>query len=164
MIVEMKIRFRIGAKQDGGQSRGQDCPVNPSPLWSPRWPVPTGTPPAKNHAEVFLRRGAACCARLSGADQRHSLANYRSIPAEPNSIPQAFRKTKNSREITQFPVISNRNWLKNRSCRKQKTKPCLTGARTAQCDARFLRDFGVNFLPAEPDRDRPPVARRTIKS
>jgi len=164
MIVEMKFRFRIGAKQDGEQSRGQDCPVNPSPLWSLRWFGTTGIPPAKNHAEVFLRRGAACCARLSGADQRHSLANCRSIPVEPNSIPQAFRKTKNSREITHFSGISNRFWLKNRSCRKQKTKPCLTGSRIAQCSALFLRDFCANFAPAELHRDPPPVARRTTQS
>src|SRR5271163_4050615 len=83
----MKIRFRIGAKQDGEQSRGQDCPVDPTSTWSLRWPVPTRTPPAKNHAEVFLRRGAACCARLSTADQYHSLA------------------TKNPREISDFPAF-----------------------------------------------------------
>src|SRR5271156_1312888 len=119
----MKIGFRIGAKQDGEQSRGQDCPVDPTPTWPLQWPVPTGTPPAKNHAEVFLRRGAACCARLSTADQRRSLA------------------TKKPREITQLSGISTRFWSKSRSYRKQKTKPCLPGSRIAQCDALFLSAF-----------------------
>jgi len=36
----------------------------------------------------------------------------------------------------QVSDISNRNWAKNRSYRKHTTKPCLTGARIAYCDAR----------------------------
>jgi hypothetical protein len=65
----MKIRFRIGAEQDGEQSPRQHCSVNPPLSWSPRGPVTSGTPPTKTPAEYFLGRGAARCARFSAADQ-----------------------------------------------------------------------------------------------
>jgi len=46
-----------------------------------------------------------------------------------------FRFRRVQREA-QASDTSNRNWLKNRSDRKQTIKPCLTGARIAYCDAR----------------------------
>jgi len=36
-----------------------------------------------------------------------------------------------AKKMSEIYRISNRNWSKNRSYRKQMTKPCLTGARTA---------------------------------
>jgi hypothetical protein len=188
----MKIKFRIGP--NGGTIRAtsrpvnnrggrQDCPDDPTSLWSPRWPVSTGTPPAKKPADHSFRRGAgACalfasrmssrgCARRSVADQRRTVAISPPIPTVASCLrfqrpsgQHTVPPTKKSLRTAQFSVISNRNWLKNRSCRKQMTKPCLTGARIAQCDAPFLRDFRVNFLPAEPNRERQPVARRTTQS
>jgi hypothetical protein len=69
----MKIRFRTDVEQGGEQSRRQHCPVNSTSAWSPRGPVSSGTPPTQNPADKSLRRGAACCARLSAVDRRHSI-------------------------------------------------------------------------------------------
>jgi hypothetical protein len=189
----MKIKFRSGAEQGnehGKEQRGEQWPrlsvvtTAPGSPWCSRSIASSRTPPTENRADHSLRRGAgACalfasrmssrgCARFTVADQRPSLAAARSTPAVLpwlRFLPQPAGQqnapaTKQPSKIVRVPDISNRNWLKNRSYRKQTTKPCLTGARTAQCDAIFFPDFGVNFLPAEPDRDRPPVARRTIES
>jgi hypothetical protein len=174
----MRATSRLASNRGGGQ----DCPDDPTSIWSPRSPVSNATFPTKNPDDGFLRRGAACCARLSGAGECHSLAITRSMPAfasclrfqeppvgsptayEPNSIPQAVPTTKNSREITQLFGISTRFWSKSRSYRKQTIKPFLPGSRIAQCDARSLRDSCANFAPAEPHRDRPPVARKATQS
>jgi hypothetical protein len=186
----MRAASRLASNRGGGQ----DCPDDPTSIWSPRSPVSNASFPTKNPDDGFLRRGAgACalfasrmssrgCARLSGADQCHSLAITRSMPAfasclrfqeppvgsptayEPNSIPQAVPTTKNSREITQLSGISTRFWSKSRSYRKQTIKPFLPGSRIAQCDAQSLRDFCANFAPAEPHRGRPPVARKATQS
>jgi hypothetical protein len=94
----MKTRFRIDAEQAGQQSPPHHRSVNTPLPWSPRSLVTSGTPPTKTPAEYFLRRGAACCARFSAADQSlrrgtaccarccaadqcRSLATTRSIPA-----------------------------------------------------------------------------------
>jgi hypothetical protein len=74
----MKIWFRTEAEHGGGQSPRQDCSVNSTPPCSPPWAVLSSTPPTKNPAKDFLRRGAARCARFSLSDQRHSLAAARS--------------------------------------------------------------------------------------
>jgi hypothetical protein len=166
----MKIWFGIGpiggtmgatSRLASNRGGGQDCPDDPTPIWSPRSPVSNAKFPTKNPDDGFLRRGAACCARLSGADQCHSLAITRSMPAfasclrfqeppvgsptayEPNSIPQAVPTTKNSREITQFSGISTRFWSKSRSYRKQTTKPFLPGATTACSDTAFSSNFQI---------------------
>src|SRR5271156_6174220 len=111
----MKICLRTNAERGGEQSPRQDCSVNPASSDSPRsplWRVSSGTPTTKNPADHPLRRGAACCARLSAGDQCHSLDVH-------------------------FSNGSNRFWPANRSSRKQTIKPRLTGARTAQCRAQF---------------------------
>jgi hypothetical protein len=66
-----------------------------------------------------------------------------------------------SRDV-QFCDVSNRFWRKNRSYRKQTTKPCLTGARTAIGDARFSRDF-ASLYPACPDEGKE-LSRRGMLS
>jgi hypothetical protein len=160
----MNIESRIGpiggtiratSRLASNRGGGQDCPDDPTSIWSPRSPVSNATFPTKNPDDGFLRRGAACRARLSGADQCHSLAITRSMPAFASCL---------SREITQLSGISTRFWSKSRSYRKQTIKPFLPGSRIAQCDARSLRDFCANFAPAEPHRDRPPVARKATQS
>jgi hypothetical protein len=153
----MKIRFRTDVERSGEQSRRQQCSVNPTSSWSPRGLVSSGIPPTQNPADHSLRRGAACCARFSAADQslrrgagawalfasrmssrgcarrsvsdrRHPLANSGSRPAI--RLPLII--------CPQFDYISNRNWPTNRSYRKQKRKPCLTGTGIARCDSSEL--------------------------
>jgi hypothetical protein len=135
IIVAMKFWFRIGPDQGNEQD-------------GPQPPPSSCAQPAEKRADHFLRRGTARCARCSVADKRHPLANTRSIPpvvppcqfqAQPSS-PKASPTTEKRREIAQFSDISNRFWCKNRSYRKQKTKPCLTGART------HIRHFGFRAL------------------
>jgi hypothetical protein len=129
-----------GSEQGGEQSRRQHRSVNPTPPQSPRWPVSSGTPPAEIRAENSLRRGTACCARCSVADERYALANSRSISAvapmrqfqlQPlpyiPPLPPQF-----GRETGQLSGISNRNWPTNRSYTKHTTKPRLTGTRIAR--------------------------------
>lgn len=160
----MKIRFRIGPEQhddQGNEQAGEQSPrqpwsVYPPPPRSPRGPVSAGTPPTKSLADhsLRLRQGTALAVPNSSQDSGVSTPEAREI-----TLPGVG----NSREITQFSVMSNRFWLKNRSRRKQKTKPCLTGSRIAQCEARPSRDFSANFAPAELHPTRPPTAWRTAE-
>ena len=113
-LVTMNFSLTTGAEHGGEQLRRQHSSANPTSSKSPcsaRSSVSLGMPQMKNPADHPLRRGAACCARSSASDQRHSLDVHFSG--------------------------SNRNWPKNRSRRKQTIKPCLTGTRIAQCRARF---------------------------
>jgi hypothetical protein len=175
IIVAMKFRFRIGAGQGGEQSPQQHRSVNPPLAWPPRGPVASATPPTQNPAYDFLRRGAgacphfgsraqsrgcarfssadqplrrgtACCARCSPADQRHFLATTRSIPAvaswlrfqpQPTS-PGMSPATEKMPETGQHARISTRFWPKSRTYRKQNIKPCLPGSRIAQYAASEL--------------------------
>lgn len=138
----MKIWFRTSAGQgdgrrnelDGAQSppdrsAGPVCPT------SPRCPVSTRRSPRENAGEgLSLRRGAACCARSSVADARHSLADRHSIPAA-HALPcLQLPPQQSASEIPHFVDVSNRNWLANRSHTKQTIKPLLTGARIAHSD------------------------------
>jgi hypothetical protein len=189
----MKIKFRIGpiggtiratSRPVNNRGGGQGCPDDPMSIWSLRWFGATGIPWTENPVDPSLRRGAGACAlfasrmssrgcpRCNAADQFPSLDATRSTravlpwlrfmpqPSGQRTAPSARKPLKSA----QFSGISTRFWSKSRSYRKQTIKPFLPGSRIAQCGARFLRDFGVNFLPAEPDRDRPSVARGTIKS
>jgi hypothetical protein len=129
----MKIWFRIGAEQGNGQD-GSHPPERYRSAHS------------KARAIDFLRRGAVCCARFSVSDQRHPLADTRSLAAVPSprkfqarsASPKTFPTPEKRRELPHFSGISNRFWPKNRSYRKQMIKPCLTGARTAISDLRLL--------------------------
>jgi hypothetical protein len=177
----MKISFRIGpiggtiratSRLASNRGGGQDCPDDPTSIWWLRWFVATGIPRTENPVDPSLRRGTACCARCNAADQFPSLDATRSTPAvlpwlrflpQPSgqrTAPSARKPLKSA----QFSGISTRFWSKSRSYRKQTIKPFLPGSRIAQCGARFFRDFGVNFLPTEPNRERPPVVRRTLQS
>jgi len=146
MIVAMKIGLRTEAEQSGEQSPQQDSSVNPpsprqhrtaDPIspWSLRSRNSNVLPPTQNLADRSLRRGAACCARSSAADQRYPLADARSmrafadpLPYNVGSIPQHFAP-----KIAHFPHISTRNWSKSRSHTKQTTKPPLPGTRIGHC-------------------------------
>jgi hypothetical protein len=177
----MKIRFRIGAgkrnhqgnEQRGEQSlRQQNWPVTPPSPWSLGSPVSGGTAPTENPADHSLRRGTACCARCDASDRRYSLADRSSMRAAASWLriqPQASGqptapRTKKPFKTVQFPSISNRFWLKNRSYRNQRTKPRLTGARTAFSDSGLLRDFCANFAPPELHQEHPAVAWKTLES
>jgi hypothetical protein len=144
----MKIWFRTGAEQGGEQSARQYSSANPT---SPKLPCPPQRPvssdalPAKNPADHSLRRGVGACALFASpcpehlrrgmtsrgcahsnvSGQRHPLACGRSLPAV------ALHRR------MEFPDISTRFCARNRTYTKQTIKPCLTGARTAQCRARF---------------------------
>jgi hypothetical protein len=161
IIVAMKIGFGIGAEQDGEQSPRQHCSVNPMLSWTPRGPVSSYASPTKNPADKSLCRGAgACphfgsraqsrgCARFSAADRRHPSAITHSMPAVASSLRPELQPTspltspapEKRVETAQCFGISNRFWPQNRSYRKQAIKPCLTGARTAQCNSSELPSF-----------------------
>jgi hypothetical protein len=146
IIVPMKMWIGIGAEQDGEQSPRQHCSVNRPLSWSSRGPITSGAPPTKNPPDKSLRRGTACCARCSPADRRQPLAITRSIPAvaswlrfqpqlaSPRTSPEPEKRVETERSSD----ISNRFWPKNRSYRKQTTKPRLTGSRIARCAASEL--------------------------
>ena len=59
--------------------------------------------------------------------------------------------TKNETVFQSGCTTSNRFWVKNRSYRKQTTKPCLTGSRFARKDfqksAKMNPNFGLFFAP-----------------
>jgi len=146
IIVPMKMWIGIGAEQDGEQSPQQHCSVNPPLSWSPRGPVSGYMPPTQNPTGQPPRRGTACCARCSAADQRHSLTASRTVPSvaswlrlQPQPTSSRTLPAREKRiETAQCSAISNRFWPKNRSYRKQTIKPRLTGSRIAQCAASEL--------------------------
>jgi hypothetical protein len=131
IIVAMKICSRMNAGQGGEQSPRQHCFVNSTPLCSPRWAVSSGTPPTRNSADRPLRRGAACCARLSAAAPR------RSLEVRLSNGPNRFRPTK-------------------KSCTEQTIKPCLSGARIAHRNPRFAPR--PNRRPRPPATSHSPLA------
>jgi hypothetical protein len=183
IIVVMKIRFRIGPHRRNDQGNEQrreqppqhQCPVNLTSLWSPRGLVSSGTL-TENHAENFVRRGTgACahfasrmssrgCARRSAAYERRSSADSRSVSTiarpgqfqpQPTGPPTATTIEK-QRRILQSSGVSNRFWPENRSYRKQRIKPSLTGARM------HIRPFG--FLALFADRFHASNRRRQLKT
>src|ERR1700677_4248578 len=83
--------------------------------------------------------------RFSGARR------FRALPLAPTPLlprQPGLKSGTNLSEIRQFPDISNRFCLKNRSYRKQTTKPCLTGSRIARCVTGSLHDSRTLFVPA----------------
>ena len=146
IIIVMKIWFWIGAEHDGPPPE-RYCSAH-----------------SKARAVDFLRRGAACCARFSVSDQRHPLADTRSLTAVTSPRKYQARRTSTKtfptpekrRELPHFSGISNRFWPKNRSYRKQTIKPCLTGAKT------HIRHFG--FLALFANRFHVSRGRRRIKT
>jgi hypothetical protein len=145
IIVAMKMWIGIGAEQDGEHSPRQHCSANPQLPRSPRGQFSRYTPPTKPPAEDSLRRGAACCARFSAADQLQSSTTrsipaveswlrFQSQPASPRTSPAAEKTP----EAARHSGISTRFWPKSRSYRKQTIKPCLPGSRIAQSDSREL--------------------------
>jgi len=128
----MKIWFRIGP--DRGNE--QDGPQPPERYSSAHSTVRFLDPLT---VLALTGEGSICAgSRFSGAHQ------LRAVPLAPKPLlPRhpGLKSGTNLSEIRQFPDISNRFWRKNRSYRKQTTKPCLTGSRIARSDARTLHDF-----------------------
>jgi hypothetical protein len=109
----MKIWFRTEAEQGGEQSARRYSSANPT---SPNSPRPHQRPvssdkPAENRAEDCLRRGAACCARFSLSDQRHSLAAVRSPRSPRRPLSLALPTANTADHSLSIAVISNRELL-----------------------------------------------------
>src|SRR5579863_4782580 len=128
MIVVMKIWFRIGVRESGTQTSAKHslsdtkrrlfCPLTLLALTS---------------IYEAGRVSRVCSLQPGGfSGTLRSLAPSDSFRTPP--------VTKKSLEIESFfakwAPTSNRFCAKNRSCSKQRVKPCLTGART------HIRDFG----------------------
>ena len=109
IIVPMKIWLRTEAERGGEQSARQHSSANPT---SPKSPWSLQHPVSSDTSPA-----------KDPADHRPTI-----YQAGSSHSPLATRHCSH---------ISNRFWPANRSCRKQTIKPCLTGARTAQCRARF---------------------------
>jgi hypothetical protein len=149
-LITMKICFRTDAKHPGEQSPHQPCSVNRMPPRSPLRLLRRGPHQTKTRPKDFLRRGAeACapfasrtpsrgCARCNVTAQRPPLADNPSIPPIAHPALYSGLAEKIRTKTAQFPGISNRFWPKNRSYRKQGTKPLLTGTRIAFSGARIL--------------------------
>jgi hypothetical protein len=54
------------------------------------------------------------------------------------------------RRFLQSGRTSNWNWTKNRSCRKQMIKPCLTGPRIARLDQQSFDQFSIKVVIEKP--------------
>jgi hypothetical protein len=148
MIVPMKIWFRTGAEQGGEQSPQQHRsanPTSPKSPWPPQRPFPSDTPPTKNPADHSLRRGVGACAYFASPCSEHSRRGMSSWDCAPSNVSDQRRSLAHRRSVPvvalhrrmQFPDTSTRFCPKSRTCTKQTIKPCLPGARTAQCRARF---------------------------
>jgi hypothetical protein len=77
-------------------------------------------------------------------------------PVAPTPLLSRQHRAKSSAKLgenDQFSDESNRNWPKKRSCRKQTSKPCLTGAKL-HIVARASRAILRRFTPLAPTRGR----------
>jgi uncharacterized protein YqeY len=149
----MKIRFRIGpdrgSEQDGPQPPERYSSADPAVRFLDPFTL-----------LAFTKEGNICeGSRFSGARL------LQAQPVAPTPLLSRQHRAKCSAKLgesEQFSGKSNRNWLKNRSYRKQTIKPCLTGARTAHSDSRFSRDF-ASLHTAGPDEGRQ-LSRRGMLS
>ena len=107
------------------------------------------------------RAGLRPLQRHASADTRvrflrpRQLSGTRLLPA-PSASPPTSRATRKPSENERFLqsgcAAPDRFWLKKRCYRKQKIKPCLTGARMHFCDLVFLRSSQV-VLPPTSSKD-----------
>ena len=125
----MKIWIRIGAERGGPQPLGCRSSANAEVRFL--HPGQTNGVPLSHPRRIsrrrFLQAGRAGGTRLSAA-----LSNTQKV------APATRKSLKNERVFAKWAPTSNRFWPKNRSCRKQRTKPFLTGARTHISDFGFL--------------------------
>src|SRR5271163_1292648 len=135
----MKIWFRIGADQNNGQ----DGPQSPERYRSVDSTVRFLAPFT---VLALTGEGSTCEGSRSSEARRLRALPLASTPLLPRH--PGLKSGTNLSEIRQFPDISNRFWLKNRSYRKQTIKPCLTGSRIAQCAIGSLQDSRTLFVPA----------------
>ena len=106
------------------------------------------------------RAGLRPLQRHASADTRvrflrpRQLSGTRLLPAPSASPPtsRATRKPSENERFLQSGCGSSDLWPRNRCCRKQKIKPCLTGARMHFCDLVFLRSSQV-VLPPTSSKD-----------
>ena len=124
----MKICFRIGPDQ----GREQNGPQPPARYSSAHTAVRFLDPFT---VLALIGEGSTCeGSRFNGARR------LRALPLAPIPLLPRQHRAKSSTKLGESEQLSdksNRNWPKYRSYRKQTIKPCLTGARTAQCRARF---------------------------
>jgi len=121
----MKIGFRTGHERRGaerGEGQGSEQ-SRPAGLLRPSVVSTAGLciqPPA-GRKPIVLRHESAPIPSPAATSYTSPSATFRPKAGE-------FRSRMVQRDA-QVSRISNRNWLKNRSDRKQTIKPCLTGAR-----------------------------------
>jgi len=152
----MKIWIRIGAERGGPQPLGCRSSANAEVRFL--HPGQTNGVPLSHPRRIsrgrFLQAGWAVGTRLLAAR-----------PNTQNSAPATRKLLKNERIFAKWAPTSNRFWPKNRCYRKQRTKPCLTGARTHIKDFGFLALFargpGLNFEQRRFSMTRPSPAQPT---
>jgi len=128
----MKIWFRTGRERRGAE-RGVDQgseQSRPAGLFRPFVISAAGlcVQPPTGRKPFALRQESAPIPSLAATSYTSPAATFRPKAGE-------FRSHMVQRDA-QVSRISNRNWPKYRSDRKQTIKPCLTGARIAYCGAR----------------------------
>jgi len=145
IIVVMKIWFRIGAEQSGPQS-------------------PAKHPPSDTKTRLFRPFTLSICegGRISGVRSLHPgrFSRMRLSPARSASFRTALLTRKSLRIegfFAKWAPTSNRKWPKNRCYRKQRSKPCLTEARTHFNDFSFLATFAATSSRQETGFN-PPLA------
>ncbi len=108
------------------------APARPLPALAP--PAPSRPQPTASHLLTGLRQGTALAVPNSAQTSGVSTPEARGL-----NSPTIYQtgSSHSPLDICHCSNISNRFWPANRSCRKQTNKPCLTGARTAQCRTRF---------------------------
>jgi hypothetical protein len=117
--------------------------------------------PRRISRERFLQAGRAGRKRLFAA-----------LPDTQKAAPATRKSLTNERFFAKWAPTSNRFWVKNRSYRKQKIKPRLTGTRTAIWDFGFLALFARGPAPNFEQRQfrvtRPllaqPTSQRTVST
>jgi hypothetical protein len=157
----MKIWIRIGVERDGPRPPQRPASANAEV----RCLHPEGFIRALFLRPFTLlapkREGSSCEAERPSGEQlsrprRTSRGRFpqagwaggtRLLAALPNtqkSTPATRKLLKIERFFVKWAPTSNRFWVKNRSCRKQRTKPRLTGTRIAISDFGFLALFIKN--------------------
>jgi hypothetical protein len=126
----MKIWFRVGVEREGPRPPQQRPASANAEVRCLRPERSIGVPlshPRRISRGRFLQPGRASGTRLSAPCRNTQRA-----------APTTRKSLKNERVFAKWAPTSNRFWPKNRCCRKQRTKPRLTGARTHISDFGFL--------------------------
>ena len=135
----MKIRFRIGIEEGGPQPPAKQSPPDAKTRLLRPFTLLART---RDGSICEAGRSSGVLSLYPGGFSQTRLSLAPSASFQPALLTRKLPKIE--RFFAKWAPTSNRQWPANRCYRKQRIKPCLTGART------HIRDFGFLALSLLP--------------